>query len=72
MKAWIIESVGRERLQLAEIQQPEPGPGEVLIRVANVSLNYRDLLVLDGKMGDGRAFPFVPGSDLAGTVVATE
>ncbi|MGJ0451642.1 MAG: zinc-dependent alcohol dehydrogenase family protein [Methylocystis sp.] len=70
MKAWIIESVGRERLQVAEIQQPEPGPGEVLIRVANVSLNYRDLLVLDGKMGDGRAFPFVPGSDLAGAVVS--
>jgi len=50
--------------------QPETRSREVLIRVANVSLNYRDLLVLEGRMGDGRAFPFVPGSDLAGIVVS--
>jgi NADPH:quinone reductase-like Zn-dependent oxidoreductase len=70
MKAWTIDALGRDRLGLTESKQPEPRAGEVLIRVANVSLNYRDLLVLEGKMGDGRAFPFTPGSDLAGTVTA--
>lgn len=70
MKAWTIDALGRDRLRIANLNQPEPRAGEVLIRVANVSLNYRDLLVLEGRMGDGRAFPFVPGSDLAGTVTA--
>lgn len=70
MKAWMIDALGRDRLRLGELEQPGPKPREVLVRVANVSLNYRDLLVLEGKMGSGRAFPFVPGSDLAGTVVA--
>lgn len=70
MKAWTIDALGRDRLRMTELQKPEPRAGEVLVRVANVSLNYRDLLVLEGKMGDGRAFPFVPGSDLARTVTA--
>jgi NADPH:quinone reductase-like Zn-dependent oxidoreductase len=70
MKAWTIDSLGRDRLKMVEMERPRARPGEVLIRVASVSLNYRDLLVLDGKMGDGRAFPFVPGSDLAGTVAS--
>lgn len=70
MKAWTIDALGRDRLRMTEMQRPEPRAGEVLVRVANVSLNYRDLLVLEGKMGDGRVFPFVPGSDLAGTVTA--
>lgn len=70
MKAWTVDALGRERLRMTGMARPEPQAGEVLIRVANVSLNYRDLLVMEGKMGDGRAFPFVPGSDLAGTVTA--
>lgn len=70
MKAWTIDALGRDRLVLTQMEQPKPRAGEVLIRVANVSLNYRDLLVLEGKMGDGRQFPFTPGSDLAGTVTA--
>jgi NADPH:quinone reductase-like Zn-dependent oxidoreductase len=70
MKTWMMEDLGRERLKLVEAETPEAGAGEVLVRVANVSLNYRDLLVLDGRMGHGRLFPFTPGSDLAGTVAA--
>lgn len=70
MRAWTIDALGRDRLGITEAKRPEPQTDEVLIRVANVSLNYRDLLVLEGKMGDGRVFPFVPGSDLAGTVIA--
>jgi NADPH:quinone reductase-like Zn-dependent oxidoreductase len=70
MKAWTIDALGRNRLKMTEMKLPEPQAGEVLIRVANVSLNYRDLLVLEGKMGGGQHFPFVPGSDLAGVAAA--
>ena len=51
-------------------EPPQPGPNEVLVRVRSVSLNYRDLMVLDG------TYPFpghpgvIPVSDGAGEVVA--
>lgn len=56
---------------LAGIQQlaPEEFPaGEVLIRVAYSSLNYKDGLAVTGKPGVIRKFPMVPGVDLAGAV----
>src|SRR5580698_3097111 len=43
-------------------------PGEILIRVAYSSLNYKDGLAVTGKPGVIRKFPMVPGVDLAGTV----
>lgn len=55
----------------ASIQQIQPAalpPGEVLIRVAYSSLNYKDGLAVNGKPGVIRKFPMVPGVDLAGTV----
>lgn len=48
---------------------PEALPaGEVLIRVAFSSLNYKDGLAVTGKPGVVRKWPMVPGVDLAGTV----
>ena len=41
-------------------------PGEVLIKVAYSSLNYKDGLAVTGKPGVIRKFPMVPGVDLAG------
>jgi acrylyl-CoA reductase (NADPH) len=55
----------------ASIQQLDRSalpPGEVLIRVAYSSLNYKDGLAVTGKPGVIRKFPMVPGVDLAGTV----
>ena len=43
--------------------------GDVLIRVAYSSLNYKDALAIEGHPGVVRRFPHVPGIDLAGTVV---
>src|ERR1700674_3164252 len=49
--------------------QPEALPaGEVLIRVAYSSLNYKDGLAVTGKPGVIRKYPMAPGVDLAGTV----
>lgn len=71
MRAWQIEGgFGLDRLTLAERPDPRPGPGQVLIRVRAVSLNYRDLLTVDGKYNPKQKLPLIPCSDGAGEVVA--
>jgi NADPH:quinone reductase-like Zn-dependent oxidoreductase len=49
---------------------PQPGPNEVLVRVRAVSLNYRDLMVLDGTYPWPGHLGVIPVSDGAGEVVA--
>ena len=53
------------------LPDPVPGPGQVLIRVRAVSLNYRDLLMSKGLYNPKLKLPIVPISDGAGEVVAT-
>lgn len=63
---------GIGNLKLAERSEPEPGPGQVLVRMKAASLNARDLIVPE--RGYGRAtgeLPLIPVSDGAGEVVAT-
>jgi NADPH:quinone reductase-like Zn-dependent oxidoreductase len=69
MRRWTMNAVGRGNLKEATASIPRPGPGEALVKVSAVSLNYRDKLVIDSGMGLALAFPFTPASDLAGTVV---
>ncbi|KTS77024.1 alcohol dehydrogenase [Pseudomonas oryzihabitans] len=69
-RQWQLRDYGATNLELIEAPVPQPAPHEVLVRVAAVSLNYRDRLVLDNGMGSSLRFPFVPGSDLVGEVVA--
>ena len=60
-----------EHIRLAERPRPEPGPGEVLIRMEAASVNYRDVLM--SRRGYGRrsgALPLVPLADGAGRVGA--
>lgn len=70
MQQWQLPALGHENLQLVQVPIPEPGQGQVLVRVHAASLNYRDLLILRDGMGMGPALPLVPGSDMAGEVVA--
>lgn len=70
MRRWEMDGLGRERLALRTVARPQPGPGEILVKVSAVSLNYRDRLVIESGMGLALAFPFTPGSDMAGTVAA--
>lgn len=71
MKRWQLTSFGSEHLQLVEVPVPVPGRNELLIKVSAVSLNYRDKLVLEGKLlPDAPQMPFTPVSDMAGVVVS--
>jgi NADPH:quinone reductase-like Zn-dependent oxidoreductase len=67
----IRDTKGIESLVKLERDAPKPGPGEVLIRVHAVSLNYRDLLIAQGRYARGLKLPLVPMSDGAGEVVET-
>ncbi len=71
MKQWHISGFGIDQLELADVPQPAPGPGEVLVRVHATSLNYRDLMMVLGFYNPKLRMPTVPLSDGAGEVVAT-
>jgi NADPH:quinone reductase-like Zn-dependent oxidoreductase len=71
MKVYEIqESFGLEHLRVAERPDPTPGQGEVMLRMRAVSLNYRDLLTVNGLYNPRQALPLVPCSDGVGEVVA--
>jgi NADPH:quinone reductase-like Zn-dependent oxidoreductase len=61
---------GLEHLSLEERPTPVPGPGEVLLRLSHASLNYRDLLMVQGSYNPRQELPLIPGSDAVGTVAA--
>jgi NADPH:quinone reductase-like Zn-dependent oxidoreductase len=71
MKAFRLHHFGGpDGLQADEVADLTPGPGEVMVRMRAVSLNYRDLLVSRGLYNPKLKFPFVPVSDGAGEVQA--
>ena len=60
---------GRIAASMARRRLDELPPGDVLIRVAYSSLNYKDALAAAGHPGVNKVFPHVPGVDAAGVVV---
>jgi NADPH:quinone reductase-like Zn-dependent oxidoreductase len=70
MKAFVLESHSIDGLKLVERPNPVPGPGEVLVKIKAVSLNYRDLLIAKGLYSKD-PLPRVPCSDGAGEIVET-
>jgi propanol-preferring alcohol dehydrogenase len=66
MRAMILDAPGRP-LREAEIPRPEPGPGQVLLRVAACAVCRTDLHVIDGELPDPR-LPLVPGHEIVGIV----
>jgi alcohol dehydrogenase, propanol-preferring len=57
----------REPLRLAELPEPEPGPGQVLIEVGAVGVCRTDLHIVDGELSEPK-LPLVPGHQVVGTV----
>jgi len=58
----------RSPLDLRDIPQPKPMPGEVLIRVRACAVCRTDLHVVDGELPNPK-LPLVPGHEIVGTVV---
>lgn len=69
MRAVVCRELGNiDRLELGDIPVPEPGAGEVLIKVQTAGLNFADLLMVRGEYQDRPALPFVPGMEIAGRI----
>ena len=71
MKALLShEPGGPETLQVRQIPDPAPGPGELLVRVRACAINYPDVLIIEDKYQLKPPRPFAPGSEIAGEVEA--
>ncbi len=71
MRAWeIVSPDGIDALALSERDTPEPGHGEVLVRMRANSINYRDLSTILDPEPRNIPYPRIPGSDGAGEVLA--
>ncbi|HEY1641229.1 MAG TPA: quinone oxidoreductase [Streptosporangiaceae bacterium] len=72
MRAIVVEQNGGPGvLTIGERPDPEPGPGQLLVRVAAAGVNFMDIYQREGRPPYNNALPYVPGSEGAGTVVAT-
>jgi NADPH:quinone reductase-like Zn-dependent oxidoreductase len=69
MRAWQISSFGLDSLEFVERPTPAAGPGEVLVAIRAISLNFRDLLVVKGHYNPKMQLPRIPCSDGAGVVM---
>ena len=71
MQAWFCETLsGPDGLLWKDVPTPQPGPGEVRIAIRAASLNFPDILIVQGKYQFKPALPFVPGSEYSGVVEA--
>ena len=68
--ARVVEFGPPSSLSLEEIPDLVPGPGEVIVEVAAASVNFPDILVVNGSYQHLPARPFTPGKDAAGRVRA--
>jgi NADPH2:quinone reductase len=66
----ITEFGGPEVLRLVELPTPEPAPGEVLIRVSRVGVNFADTHTRANSYVRKATLPLVPGGEVAGVVVS--
>lgn len=65
-----VEWGGPEKLRLADCPLPEPSAGEVRIRVEAAGVNFPDALIIQKKYQVQPPLPFIPGTEVAGTVDA--
>ena len=71
MKAWLCETLdGIGAMQFRDLPTPEPKAGEVRIAVKAASMNFPDLLIVQGKYQFKPALPFVPGAEYSGVIEA--
>ncbi|MHC4340093.1 MAG: synaptic vesicle VAT-1 family membrane protein [Planctomycetota bacterium] len=72
-KVVIHRAGGYDRLKIEEHPDPEPGPGEVLVRVEAAGVNFADVIIRMGLYSSAKEYvgwPITPGFEVAGTVAA--
>ncbi|MGW2095699.1 quinone oxidoreductase family protein [Promicromonospora sukumoe] len=62
----VTEFGGPEMLKPVEVPEPTPGPGQVLIDVSRIGVNYADTHQIENSYQTPTALPFVPGSEVVG------
>ena len=65
-----IEWGGPQQLLLVDVPMPQPRPGEIRIRVRAAGVNFPDALIIQRKYQVQPPLPFIPGTEVAGTVDA--
>lgn len=71
MKALLsVQAGGPDTLELSELPTPQPGKGELLVRVLVCALNYPDVLIIEDKYQFKPQRPFAPGAEISGEVEA--
>jgi NADPH:quinone reductase len=71
MRAVVCHRFGPpESLALEDVDEPVPGPGDVLVDVHAAALNFPDVLMIDGKYQSQPPLPFIPGGEFSGRVRA--
>jgi NADPH:quinone reductase-like Zn-dependent oxidoreductase len=71
MKAAVFYQCGdASQIQIAEVPEPEIGPGQVLVRVRASAFNHLELWSLHGPADESYLFPMWTGSDVAGVIEA--
>jgi NADPH:quinone reductase-like Zn-dependent oxidoreductase len=71
MKTIELHNFGLDNLRVVRKDEPKPSPGQLLVRVRAVSLNYRDLMIAKGQYNPRMKLPVTPLSDAAGDVADT-
>lgn len=70
MRALLSVEPGVAGLRVSDHPMPEPGPGDLRVRVRAAGLNYPDMLMLEDRYQVKKERPFVPGQEMAGEVEA--
>ncbi|MYX36622.1 MULTISPECIES: NADPH:quinone oxidoreductase family protein [unclassified Streptomyces] len=72
MKAWRVHENGEPRaaMRMDEVPDPQPGPGELLLKVRAANVNFPDALLCRGHYQVRPPLPFTPGVEFCGEVVA--
>ncbi|MGN9777153.1 NADPH:quinone oxidoreductase family protein [Micromonospora sp. H33] len=72
MKAWRVAALGEPQdvLRLVDVADPEPGPGQLVVKVLACPANFPDVLMCRGEYQVKPQLPFTPGVELCGEVVA--